>query len=1115
MTAPVRSARRPPDRIAGYRVEAILGTGGTSTVHLATQLSVDRKVALKVFPVGAGRDAAQAVARLTREAKLLARLDHENVVRCFDFGAADGWFFIALELVEGESLKQRLDRGRLPEADAIAIAQQVLLGLAHAHAHHIVHRDVKPGNILLARDGRVKLTDFGLARGEVDMELTRAGTTVGTPQYLSPEQARNPRQADYRSDLYSLGATLYHMMTGRPPHVGESLAEVLTHILFSAPTPPAALNPKISPSFSRIIARLMAKDWRLRYSSAPEVIADLRAITPGANNPTAGAGVPAPALGMSWEEAFAGPARTRAAPLRWALWAGAATVVALSLGIAVVALWPDRGDEGGGEPAPASALDLAGLESGSLSPVAAWVRVRAAEAEGAPVDQEKQRVIAKIQERVSLAASGARDAALTDLRSGRVDGVVGAFRVRFDAAVASSFGVTVDELDPGLVAIVSLPMTEAQKDVEEAAAKLTRAIGDNVDRELTATQRTVTSYLAQAPPDLPAASSFLDERLGSAMVTIERAISDAVEIALERPASVIDPATLTERRAGFERDVERLRDWVEKSAKASRDAALAALEAFTFGFDSDHSRSVQDVRADLVRAVERATGVPWDAVPDPDGALDEAITARSEELAAALESARLARERERERAQLEDIDVALASWNLDRAASVVRSLPESIGDPWLRALKGGAQDLLEARAAVLQSFERDIGAELELMSQADGISRKGTLKSVDRTAAELRLVDHAFTLKLRDLDRAEWVRRAGAAMTERGHATLLLYDGRLDDAVARAEDAARRGALDADFLVPFTAEVARRRELIEQARSRREDEIRELLDDFDAAVARGDDRTVKEKAMTLLSSRFLDLRELRTVRPRLKEELDGVRRREEVAAVRSDLYESTLGAIRFEESGIAVITHLFESSTEVQDFRLPGRAWRIKEGGLTSLVLPVPDTFRDEFDARAGVVRVLPYDPTKRVQVSVDLEIPYEVAAPGKLGLRLLSSCFVFRPLPTGPVRGQVNAWSGDLGSYAGYFFDPHLGETRPQKRGAGPITSFGLERGRSYRMALEWTPTRSGGQCELRVEGDVVYTFATDVPPERFELEIRSETPVTIREITTTGVVPGASREG
>ncbi|MBI4881028.1 MAG: serine/threonine protein kinase, partial [Planctomycetes bacterium] len=264
-----------PKRIAGYAVEGILGAGGTSRVYLARQEALDRRVALKVFKVQAGAGGS-AAGRLAREARLLARLDHENIVRCFDFGQEGESFYLAMELVEGESLKQRLDRqGRLAEEEAVALTTAVARALQHAHSQGIVHRDVKPGNVLLAQDGRVKLTDFGLARGSEDLELTLPGTLVGTPQYLSPEQARNPRRVDERTDLYSLGACLYHMVTGVTPHRGETLAEVIGNIVFSRVQPPETHNPDLSQPLSRVIARLMARERQLRYQSARELLEEL------------------------------------------------------------------------------------------------------------------------------------------------------------------------------------------------------------------------------------------------------------------------------------------------------------------------------------------------------------------------------------------------------------------------------------------------------------------------------------------------------------------------------------------------------------------------------------------------------------------------------------------------------------------------------------------------------------------------------------------------------------------------------------------------------------------------------------------------------------------------
>ncbi|MFQ5505894.1 MAG: serine/threonine-protein kinase, partial [Planctomycetota bacterium] len=208
-----------------------LGSGAMGTVFKARRRENGELVALKVLRPSLGRN-SRYVERLKREAELSERLDHESIIRGFGLGEEAGYHYLVMEFCEGDSLKLLLRAwGSFPEERVLAVGVQIARALAHAHSHGIVHRDVKPGNIIVNEDGLAKLTDLGLAKGERDLTLTSDGATVGTPQYMSPEQATDPSNVDERSDLYSLGATLYHMSTGSPPFDGSSVGNVILKLL--------------------------------------------------------------------------------------------------------------------------------------------------------------------------------------------------------------------------------------------------------------------------------------------------------------------------------------------------------------------------------------------------------------------------------------------------------------------------------------------------------------------------------------------------------------------------------------------------------------------------------------------------------------------------------------------------------------------------------------------------------------------------------------------------------------------------------------------------------------------------------------------------------------------
>src|SRR5262245_19085035 len=273
--AGLRSGGEP---IPGYTLEARLGAGAMGSVYKAWQKGMKRHVAIKILRRDLTDDPRQ-VERLQREATLVGKLSHPNIVRGLDSGETDGLVWFVMELVDGETLRERITRtGGVQAEEAIRITRQLAEALDHAATHGVVHRDVKPGNILLSKEGVPRLTDYGLAKGESDDALTQLDATLGTPQYISPEQARNPRDADIRSDVYSLGATLYTMLTGHPPFAGETMAATLTKVLYERPAPLAEEAPGTPPEVAYVVERMMAKDRAHRYQTPAELLRDLRAL---------------------------------------------------------------------------------------------------------------------------------------------------------------------------------------------------------------------------------------------------------------------------------------------------------------------------------------------------------------------------------------------------------------------------------------------------------------------------------------------------------------------------------------------------------------------------------------------------------------------------------------------------------------------------------------------------------------------------------------------------------------------------------------------------------------------------------------------------------------------
>jgi hypothetical protein len=274
---PLLRSRSAP-RIPGYEIEGEIGRGATGVVWRARQVAVDREVALKVLHADLVAK-PRTIQRLQREARTTARLAHPHIVTAIDMGETGGQWWFAMELVDGPSLALRLrQQGRLSEREALRLFIPLCEALVHMHEHGVVHRDIKPGNILIDRRGGARLADLGLAFADDDPSLTRSGTTLGTPHYISPEQARDPGAADIRSDIWSFGATLFHALCGRPPFAGESLAEVLSSVLYAAIPDPQALEPDLSRGISLVLRKCLVRDPAGRYPGPRELLLDLERV---------------------------------------------------------------------------------------------------------------------------------------------------------------------------------------------------------------------------------------------------------------------------------------------------------------------------------------------------------------------------------------------------------------------------------------------------------------------------------------------------------------------------------------------------------------------------------------------------------------------------------------------------------------------------------------------------------------------------------------------------------------------------------------------------------------------------------------------------------------------
>ncbi|HWC64882.1 MAG TPA: serine/threonine-protein kinase, partial [Thermoanaerobaculia bacterium] len=268
-------------RLGPYEILAPLGAGGMGEVYRARDSRLGRDVAVKVLPPEFAAD-SQRRARFEQEARAASALNHPHIVSIFDIGSSEAGLYVAMELVEGKTLREFLESGRIPVSRSLELATQVAEGLARAHSAGIVHRDLKPENVMISRDGFAKILDFGLAKiaparsadasslPTMAPQATDVGTVLGTVGYMSPEQASG-RSVDFRSDQFSLGTLLYEMAAGKRPFHRATAAQTMAAIIQEDPEPIATLNSKVPPPLRWIVDRCLAKDPEARYASTTDL----------------------------------------------------------------------------------------------------------------------------------------------------------------------------------------------------------------------------------------------------------------------------------------------------------------------------------------------------------------------------------------------------------------------------------------------------------------------------------------------------------------------------------------------------------------------------------------------------------------------------------------------------------------------------------------------------------------------------------------------------------------------------------------------------------------------------------------------------------------------------
>ncbi len=333
--------------LANYKIISLLGRGGMGEVYLAEDKRLRRKVALKLLPVQFTND-VERLRRFEREASAASATNHPNIITIHEISQVDGAHYIVTEFIDGQTLRQRMQTAKLSLNEVVDIAIQVAKALEAAHSAGIIHRDIKPENVMVRRDGLVKVLDFGLAKltevASVNVESeavtapkadTAPGLVMGTPQYMSPEQARG-EELDARTDLFSFGTMLYEMATGSAPFKGASIAVIIEAILNREPVPPTQLNPRAPAELEHIIGKALEKDRDLRCQSAREMLADLKRLQRDVSSGRAAAVQPVAATSAP------APAKLSA---HWRKWAVIAAVPVVIIAALLIWQWRPSSDE--------------------------------------------------------------------------------------------------------------------------------------------------------------------------------------------------------------------------------------------------------------------------------------------------------------------------------------------------------------------------------------------------------------------------------------------------------------------------------------------------------------------------------------------------------------------------------------------------------------------------------------------------------------------------------------------------------------------------------------------------------------------------------------------------
>jgi serine/threonine-protein kinase len=1079
----------PPDApaIAGFEILGRLGSGASGVVWRAKHLALDRLVAIKVLHSDLARD-RRFVQRLQREARVAARLDHPGIVRGFDLGEVEGVPYFVMEFVEGRSLKTLLrERGRLTEAEAIDLGIALAEALEHAHAQGIVHRDVKPGNVLLTASGRPKLADFGLARAPLDLSLTREGTTLGTPEYLAPEQARDVTRADARSDLYGLGATLFHVAVGTPPFTGARIADVLTKVLFEPPPDPLATNPDLSPGFGLVVRKLLQKDPSRRYGDARALLEDLRRLR--AHRP--------PAIeARSLEERG-----TRRVPLG----VGIGLLLVGAVLVFVLAGRAGRGREGTFAVSPDRESELEGIlrKENALGRTLALQNLLRRDDLGGAVRERAQSALASAEreagEEISSFVRRLSDLGGEAAARGRFDREADLFDREIPALVEHDLGRPPEALPEPYREQVGNAIERARAAFREDAARFAETVRGDFLRFLEGVLRLEVRRLAREGQFEQAGARLEDplgafEREGGAAASslpVERQTqlrADAQEFRLAEGAEIERRAK--EAAAQAVEILRALREEIDADLRAGRrTAAVAAyegearrrlrersirLDALPPGIAPDPRRRFEEDRSDLTREEERLASTAAERI---FGELDEEMRTRLAE---------------------RDFDAVVEEWRARVELPAFAPAREKIA-----ARLEEAQWLARVREEFAEAIDAAEGRSLEL--QVRGIAYSGRVQGgFDREHGRIVLERGsapAARIDFRDVDLGSVERILGWRDGKTGAERADLSP---DERFARAAFAWRCGKpelgarwireIAGDPRARLLLEEVRRRESASPAGGREgEGAVRDALRDARWMVEAGELERAAEAYARILEN---------------PEDLVGAgedpsRVRGEAKAVdRSIERRRREGGLREDLPGASVS---WEGDRPVVDFAFaprPAAAWTVPASSWK----PTPSGLRREIGEELaslaeaqGVRAAVRFDRTFQHGASFRIHFPFESGRVGSVGFEVAGISFGL--LDRGPGKGmKLVRMEGSLDDLAA-----SLSRDEPSPSVGGGIVPGEFLPGATYEVEILFG-ARGG---KLLVDGEEWATFPLD--PGRgtaSDVEFRAAGGAELRAVRLFGVL-------